>query len=198
MIGVFKYAGLQIGVVVWRATPYDRSKEVSSAKTLAQGTMHMMTQAQFDELRTKLLPPGADRIIDLLARYRERVETIAIVLEKVPLLIIGRHGMIARLPQGNTQQKFSQQGEILSALQDFFLRNEPLYVFVNLPDLHVPSYISGLLKEIVEKVDRQENLRARIDEALDCGDKEAFRHYTGELQRLNNEDNVESAKKNLP
>ncbi len=192
---------MQFGVVVWRATPYDKSKAVSSAKTLVQGAMHMMTQAQFDELRAKLLPPGADRVVDLLARYRERIETIAIVIEKVPLLIIGRHGMIARLPKGNATQKFSQPDDILSALQDFFPQNESLYVFVNLPDLHVPAYISSLLSEIAEKVERQEILRARIDEALDRGDKAAFCHYTGELQGLESAESVEStesAEKDTP
>ena len=158
----------------------------------------MMTQAQFDELRAKLLPSGADGVVDLLARYRDRIETMSIVIEKVPLLIIGRHGMIARLPKGSTLQKFSQPDDILSALQDFLSQDETLYVFVNLPDLHVPAYISGLLREIAEKVERQETLRARIDEALDRGDKAAFCQYTSELQRLECAENEENAEKDLP
>ncbi|MCL6445242.1 MAG: IDEAL domain-containing protein [Alicyclobacillus sp.] len=111
-----------------------------------------------------------------------------IVLENVPLLIIGRHGMIARIPVGGVVQKVSQPNDIMELLQTFFQRQDKLYLFVNLPDLPVPAEVAELLKEVQSRADRKEQLRKEIDSALDRRDEAAFMRASSELRRLQQAD----------
>ncbi|PWI57731.1 IDEAL domain-containing protein [Sulfoacidibacillus thermotolerans] len=148
----------------------------------------MITQTELDELRIKLLPPGAERVLELLAAHRERVEAITVVMDKVPLLIIGRHGMIARLPMDGVLQKVSQTKDVVTMLERFFEGENVLYLFVNLPALQIPLFISQMLQETAQKYQHMLTLRTCIDEALDRGDRNAFLHYTAELRDLEKED----------
>ncbi len=147
----------------------------------------MITQTQLDQLRVKILPPGTERVLELLALHRDHVETIGVIIDKVPLLIIGRHGMITRLPMNGVLQKVSQTKEVLSLLEQFFTSDNTLYLFVNLPDLQIPPYISQLLGQIAEKYEQIVILQSLIDEALDRGDRTAFLHYTTQLKDLDTE-----------
>ncbi|MBX5435610.1 MAG: IDEAL domain-containing protein [Alicyclobacillaceae bacterium] len=136
-------------------------------------------------LKTKILPPGADIILDFLAARHHQVEMTHIVLENVPLVIIGRHGMIARIPVGGVLQKVSQTGEILDLLQTFLQKpDNKLYLFVNLPDLPLPVEVTQLLQEVQARAARKEQLYNTIDEALDRRDREAFMRATEELKQL--------------
>jgi hypothetical protein len=135
-------------------------------------------------LKTKILPAGADAIIDFLAARHHQIEMTHIVLENVPLLIIGRHGMIARIPVGGSIQKASQPQEILELLQAFFQKQDTLYLFVNLPDLHMPQEVVQVLEEVQRRAARKEELWQIIDQALDRRDKETFLRATDELREL--------------
>lgn len=135
-------------------------------------------------LKTKILPPGADSVLDFLAGRHQLVEWTQIVLENVPLLIIGRHGMIARIPMNGVVQKVSQPTEIIDLLQGFFQKQDVLYVFVNLPDLPLPSEVTALLEEIQARASQKDELRRLIDNALDRRDQEAFQKASRELKQL--------------
>ena len=148
----------------------------------------MSNQVKLADLHMKILPHGADRVLDLLEKHADRVEFISFILEKVPLLIIGRHGMIARLPDHNAIQKFSQPAEILGALRIFFQHDDRLYLFINLPNLPVPGHVSELIDEIAKRVDLAEQIRRNIDEALDTRDHESFLQWTEELRKLEAQD----------
>ncbi|MBX6352155.1 MAG: IDEAL domain-containing protein [Thermoflavifilum sp.] len=145
----------------------------------------MVTKEELLFLKTKILPAGAETIIDFLAARHHQIEMTHIVLENVPLLIIGRHGMIARIPVGGGVQKASQPKEILELLQGFFQKNEStLYLFVNLPDLRVPQEVVQVLEEVQQRAARKEELRQIIDQALDARDRETFMRATEELRQL--------------
>lgn len=144
----------------------------------------MIAKEELLFLKTKILPTGADSVVDFLATRHEQVEFTNIVLENVPLLIIGRHGMIARLPVGGAVQKVSKPAEILAYLRNFFLNQDVLYLFVNLPDLPVPSEVTDLLDEVQRRHEEKEHLRKRVDEALESRDKDAFMQASHELNRL--------------
>lgn len=145
------------------------------------------------DLHIKILPPGADHVLEVLEKHSEHVECIAFVIEKMPLLILGRHGMIARFPSINGTQKYSQPAEITAALIDFFKRNEKLYLFVNLPDLPIPVHVSELIDEIAVKVDFAIQFRHHIDDALDARDPNAFLYWTEELRKLEAQDSPTQA-----
>ena len=149
----------------------------------------MIAKEELLLLKTKILPQGADSILDFLAARHQQVELTHIVLENVPLLIIGRHGMIARIPAAGSVQKVSKPDEILSQLRSFFNRQDVLYLFVNLPDLPVPSEVTELLREVQKRDNEKERLRQQIDEALSARDKELFIRATNELNRLQSEQN---------
>ncbi|KPV45298.1 IDEAL domain-containing protein [Alicyclobacillus ferrooxydans] len=149
----------------------------------------MIAKEELLLLKTKILPQGADSILDFLAARHQQVELTHIVLENVPLLIIGRHGMIARIPAAGSVQKVSKPDEILSRLRSFFNRQDVLYLFVNLPDLPVPSEVTELLREVQKRDNEKERLRQQIDEALSARDKELFIRATNELNRLQSEQN---------
>jgi hypothetical protein len=151
--------------------------------------MNMVAKEEILALKTKLLPSGADMIIDFLTGRHEQLDLTHIVLENVPLLIIGRHGMIARIPLHGRMEKVSQPEDILKTLQAFFQKQEQstLYVFVNLPDLPIPHEITRLLNEIGERARRKEELERKVDEALDARDKYAFDQAVRELLKLRDE-----------
>ena len=157
-------------------------------KFIIKGAQSMINQAKLTELHIKILPHGADRVLELLEKHVDRVEFVSFVIEKVPLLIIGRHGMIARLPQNNVTQKFSQPAEIINALRGFFTQQETLYLFINLPNLPVPQHISDLIEEIADKLQTAENIRRQIDNALDQRDQAAFLRWTQQLRTLEAKD----------
>jgi hypothetical protein len=149
----------------------------------------MVAKEEILALKTKLLPSGADMIIEFLAGRHEQLDLTHIVLENVPLLIIGRHGMIARIPLHGRLEKVSQPEDILKTLQAFFLKQEQLtlYVFVNLPDLPIPHEVTRLLSEISERALRKEELESKVDAALDKRDKYAFDQAVKELLKLQGE-----------
>jgi uncharacterized protein YpiB (UPF0302 family) len=144
----------------------------------------MLTKEELLLLKTKILPAGASHILDFLASKHSQVELTHIVLENVPLLIVGRHGMIARIPVNGTLQKYSQPADILEQLKTFFNRQERLYLFINLPDLSLPSEVTQVLEEVQERHARKEWLQKQIDEALAARDKASFLKYSSELNLL--------------
>lgn len=151
----------------------------------------MMTKDDILILKTKLLPAGAEAVIDFLAARNGQLEATNIVLENVPLLIIGRHGMIARLPINGRIKKVSQAEEILPALQLFFANastTDKLYVFVNLPDLPIPPEVQQVLSEVEARALRRERIRMQIDHALDQRDRTAFDIAVKELEELEREE----------
>jgi hypothetical protein len=148
----------------------------------------MIARHELLHLKTKILPAGAETILDFLATRHHQVEMTHIVLENVPLLIIGRHGMIARIPAGGTVYKVSNPSEILEHLKQFFQRSEAtLYLFTNLPELPVPDEVAQVLDEVQRRHNRKVELWKIIDEALDCRDKEAFMAAAKELNQLMHE-----------
>jgi hypothetical protein len=144
----------------------------------------MIPKEELIELKTKLLPAGAEGIIEYLSMHAEQLEFTQISLENVPSLIIGRLGMIARLPVDGKMQKISQPPEILKALQRFFEKPNVLYLFINLPDLPVPAEVVAIIEEIGARAEKRERLRKQIDEALDLRDRLAFERAARELARL--------------
>ncbi|QSO49446.1 IDEAL domain-containing protein [Alicyclobacillus mengziensis] len=144
----------------------------------------MIAKEELLLLKTKILPQGADTVLDFLASRNQQVERTHIVLENVPLLIIGRHGMIARIPVSGSVHKVSKPDEILHQLRSFFSRQETLYLFVNLPDLPVPTEVTELLKEVQDRDAQKEALRQEIDNALSIRDKDAFIRATNALNQL--------------
>lgn len=145
----------------------------------------MIAKEEILMLKTKILPAGADVVLDFLASRHSQVELTHIVLENVPLLIIGRHGMIARIPLNGGVKKVSQLQEIVELLQTFFQRNEKLYMFVNLPDLPLPEEVTQLLDEIQARVAKKDALWKVIDEALETGNRDLFYRASNELKQLN-------------
>ncbi|OFW75422.1 MAG: hypothetical protein A2201_06175 [Alicyclobacillus sp. RIFOXYA1_FULL_53_8] len=157
----------------------------------------MIAKEEILLLKTKILPAGAEMVLDFLASRHNQVEVTNIVLENVPLLIIGRHGMIARIPVNGTMKKVSQLQEIVDLLQSFFQRNDQLYMFVNLPDLPLPQEVSEVLEEIQVRVARKDELWKVIDDALATGNKELFYRASAELNHLLSfESNHRSTKRN--
>lgn len=144
----------------------------------------MVAKEDLLQLKTKILPPGADLVLDFLASRHQQVEWTQIVLENVPLLIIGRHGMIARIPLNGVVQKVSQAKEIVDLLNSFFQRQDSLYMFVNLPDLPLPIEVTRLLEEVQERARQKESLRRQVDNALDAKDKAAFISASRELRNI--------------
>ncbi len=138
-------------------------------------------------LKTKILPTGAESILDFLATRHNQVEITHIVLENVPLLIMGRHGMIARIPNNGSMQKISQPADILKGLREFFNRQDPLYLFINLPDLPVPNEVLQVLEEVQRRHAKKQALLDTIDRALDQYDKDMFLQATDELKNLMSE-----------
>lgn len=148
----------------------------------------MIAKEEILSLKAKILPTGADQILDFLASRHNQVEMTHIVLENVPLLIIGRHGMIARIPVNGVLQKVSQPAGILELLQNFFQKQEKLYLFINLPELPVPSEVVRLLEEVQTKAARKDELQRLIDRALDERNLEQFYKLSEEWQSLNTRD----------
>ncbi len=109
---------------------------------------------------------------------------VDIVLENVPLPIIGRHGMIARISNAQGVQKASQPKEITALISKFLQKNDTLYLFINLPDLPIPNEVTAVLEEVLARAKRKDELKQIIDEALDRGDYALFQEATGELNRL--------------
>ncbi|MDI3327502.1 MAG: IDEAL domain-containing protein [Alicyclobacillaceae bacterium] len=143
-----------------------------------------MAKEQLLALKNRILPAGAGPIIELLSTHHQQLEMTSILLEHVPLLIIGRHGMIARLPLDGRVIKLSQPQEIAEALQRFFETDQTLYVFVNLPEIQFPESVVSVIREVEEKVRKRDELLQQIDEALERRDREAFMHLTRALADL--------------
>jgi hypothetical protein len=145
----------------------------------------MIAKEALLSLKMKILPAGAEPILDFLASRNHQVELTQIVLENVPLLIIGRHGMIARIPTGGSLQKVSQPSEILDQLKTFFTKHETtIYLFTNLPDLPVPSEVKDVLEEVQTRHARREELQKLIDEALEKRDRASFFEASSALKEL--------------
>ncbi|MCL6515348.1 IDEAL domain-containing protein [Alicyclobacillus sp.] len=144
----------------------------------------MVAREELLLLKTKILPAGADAIVDFLASRHQQIEMTHIVLENVPLLIIGRHGMIARIPSGGTMLKISQPNEILEQLRQYMNKQETLYLFINLPDLPLPREVTQVLEEVIQRDARKVELRRTIDEALEKRDRELFYRASQELNAL--------------
>lgn len=142
----------------------------------------MLTQHAIDELRLKILPNGGERIIKLLALHTKQVVLSTIAMEGVPLIILARHGILARLPFEGTLQKLSAEAAITEALHRFFTGSDTLYLYVNLPDLPVPDCVADVMDEAAQNVQVYYELRQRINDALDAGDKERFMRLTAELK----------------
>ncbi len=141
-------------------------------------------ESEIAELQLRILPTGGERVVQLLQQHRERVTTTSMTLENVPLVIIARHGMIARLPLDGAIQKLSQTAAILEGLQRFFKSQESLYLYVNLPDLPVPSFVDDVIAEVARRVSRREQLRELIDRAIDGRDRAAFANLAKEWRAL--------------
>ena len=154
----------------------------------------MVAKEELLVLKTKILPPGAYLVLDFLASRHQQAEWTQIVLENVPLLILGRHGMIARIPLNGVVQKVSQAKEIVDLLQSFFQTQDTLYIFVNLPELPLPAEVMQLLEEVQIRAQRKDALRRVIDDALDAKDKEAFILATSELRDLAHRETLEAEK----
>ncbi|OPG16246.1 hypothetical protein B2M26_08015 [Ferroacidibacillus organovorans] len=148
----------------------------------------MLTQNEVDGLRLKLLPSGADRVMDLVHMHRDQTTLTHVALENVPLLILARQGMIARLQIQGTSVKLSQPHEILKALQQFFTTPETLYIYTNLPPMPIPIYVNELIDEVADRVTSMETLRAAIDDALDQGDRQRFYQLSATLQSMNDQE----------
>ena len=149
----------------------------------------MILKEELLVLKTKLLPSGAEAIVDFLVTHCEQLEQTQIVLENVPLLIIGRHGMIARISLHGKVQKVSQLDEIMELLQIYFAsKSEPLFLFVNLPDLPVPSEVILVLAEVTQRAMHRAEIESRIDAALDARDRNAFEQAVKELNELTSHD----------
>lgn len=144
----------------------------------------MITESEIAELRLKILPPGGEQVTELLGRFRERVTLTSVTLENVPLVILARHGMIARLPKGGDLEKLSQASAIVEALSRFFQGNDTLYLYINLPDLPIPSFVDALISEIALHVERKDTLRQAIDDALTRGDRREFARLAEEFRML--------------
>ncbi|MDQ0191232.1 IDEAL domain-containing protein [Alicyclobacillus cycloheptanicus] len=149
----------------------------------------MIAKEDILSLKAKILPAGADQILDYLVARHQQVELTHIVLENVPLLIIGRHGMIARIPVNGVLQKVSQPAGILELLHAFFQKQETLYLFINLPDIPVPSEVTQVLQEVQARALRKEELRRLIDRALDERDEALFYQASEEWRKLTSSDN---------
>lgn len=147
----------------------------------------MVAKEELLELKTKILPPGADAIIDVLASRHQQLEMTQIVLENVPLLILGRHGMIARIPIDGKLQKVSKPRVILDTLRSFFTGTDKLYVFVNLPDISLPAEVRDVLEEVEARANRKQQLLQHIDEALDRRDESEFYRLVDAYQRMCND-----------
>lgn len=144
----------------------------------------MIAKEELLELKTKILPDGAEYILDFLATHHDQIELSNIVLENVPLLIIGRHGMIARVYENGRIMKASQPREIAELLQSFLKRGEKLYLFINLPDLPIPQEVTEVLREVEERTERREELKRLVDKALDTRDRSLFLKASKELREL--------------
>lgn len=144
----------------------------------------MIAKEDILSLKAKILPAGADQILDFLAGRHKQVELTHIVLENVPLLIIGRHGMIARIPINGVLQKVSQPAGILELMQTFFEKKDTLYLFINLPELPVPAEVKQVLQEVQARAARKEELHQMIDQALDNRDSALFYEASNEWRKL--------------
>lgn len=144
----------------------------------------MIAKEEILSLKAKILPAGADQVLDFLVSRHHQVELTHIVLENVPLLIIGRHGMIARVPLNGVLQKVSQPSGILDILQTFFQKQETLYLFINLPELPVPAEVKQVLQEVQARAARKQELREVIDRALDERDSALFYEASNEWRKL--------------
>ncbi|MDP9728363.1 IDEAL domain-containing protein [Alicyclobacillus sp. TC] len=152
----------------------------------------MIPQDELLQLKSKLLPNGAEPVVDILSQYFQQIEPTQIILQNVPLLILGRHGMIAWIPDNGKLQKSSNPDDILKHLQTFLPSKQTLYLFVNLPELPVPEEVTQVLKEISERHRKRLILQEKIDAALDARDRQAFLKAVQELQWLNEQENVPS------
>jgi hypothetical protein len=148
----------------------------------------MITKQELLALRNRILPPGATKIIELLAEHHMHLEMTGIVLEHVPLLIIGRHGMIARIPVNGRIVKISEPNEIYRGLQAFFENKSTLYVFINLPAIRFPSEVQEVIEEVAERIRRKEALYQEIDRALEAKDRSRFHELVIQLKQLETQD----------
>lgn len=144
----------------------------------------MLAQEVLDDLRLKILPEGGDRILCLLARYREHVNLITVAMDHVPLIIVARHSLLARLPVAGTIQKLSQAPQIIEAAESFLAEQDTLYLYLHLPMAAAPSLVLDLLEEVTNRVQRRAILRERIDYALDHLDRNEFTRLVTELHQL--------------
>ncbi|ADG06599.1 IDEAL domain-containing protein [Kyrpidia tusciae] len=144
----------------------------------------MVAKEHLLALKNRILPPGAGPVIELLSQHHQQLEMTSIILEHVPLIIIGRHGMIARLPIDGRITKLSQPPEILTSLQRFFESEQTLYVFINLPEIQFPAAVTEVIREVEERVQKRDELMRQIDEALERRDRGAFLRLAQSLAQL--------------
>ncbi|MCY0877006.1 MAG: IDEAL domain-containing protein [Firmicutes bacterium] len=142
----------------------------------------MIAKEQLEELRLKILPAGSAKIVDLLIAHYDRVVPAKVAMEGVPLVIIARHGVLARLPIKGVMTKLSSPEAITTPLQHFFQGRETLYLYTNLPALTVPDCVQEVLDEAASRLQSTEELKRRINAALDAMDRETFMRLSAELR----------------
>jgi hypothetical protein len=147
----------------------------------------VITESDLTELRMKILPPGGEQVVSLLNRYRDRVTVTSVTLENVPLVILGRHGMIARLPVDGGMQKLSEPAAMIKGLQAFLAGSSGLYLYANLPDLCVPPFVDDLIDEVARRAALRTKLGEQIDAALDARDAALFATLVNRLRQLDRE-----------
>lgn len=142
----------------------------------------MIAKEQIEELRLKILPAGSERIVNLLIEHRDQVIMAKVAMEGVPLVILARHGVLARLPVKGMMSKLSNPTAIVEPLSHFFHGRDTLYLYTNLPAIAVPECVQEVLDEAALQVQSKEELKQRINAALDALDREAFMRLSAELR----------------
>lgn len=147
-----------------------------------RGVVAVWTDEDIATLQLRLLPPGGDALVALLRRHRDSILLTAIALEGVPLIIIARQGILARLPVSGVMKKISQPEPILEAARHFLAEGNKVYLYVNLPEIPLPASVREAISAAVEETEEREVLRQRINDALDRGDKPGFMRLTQMLR----------------
>lgn len=142
----------------------------------------MIAKEQLEELRLKILPPGSEKIVALLIAHADQIALAKVAMEGVPLIILARHGVLARLPVKGVMSKLSSPEAIITPLGHFFQGRETLYLYTNLPALTVPPCVQEVLDEAARMQESREELKQRINAALDAMDREAFMRLSAELR----------------
>lgn len=142
----------------------------------------MCADEDIETLRLRLLPAGGDALVALLSQHRDNVLLTRIALEGVPLIIIARQGILARLPVSGAMKKISQPEPLLEAASHFLAGGNKVYLYVNLPEIPLPASVREAIHSAAAQMEEREILRQRINDALDCGDKPGFMRLTQMLR----------------